>query len=84
MKTFELSTTITAIVRVKAPDEESARKVVPTVLGAPGFNDVKAINDTNHSQGSEAEIDDVEYVPSHQISLCQIDGEPMKRRGKSK
>jgi hypothetical protein len=84
MKTFELATTITAIVRVKAPDEESARKVVPTVLGAPGFNDVKAINDTNQSQGSDAEIDEVEYVHSHQISLCEIDGEPVKCRDKSK
>jgi hypothetical protein len=84
MKTFELAIPIKAIVRVKAPDEESARKVVPTVLGAPGFNDVKTINDTNESQGSEAEIDDVEYVPSHQILLCEIDGEPVKRHDKSK
>jgi hypothetical protein len=84
MKTFDFATTITAIVRVKAPDEESARKVVPTVLGAPGINDIKVINDTNQIFGSEVEIDDVEFVPSHQISLREIDGEPVKRRHKSK
>jgi predicted Mrr-cat superfamily restriction endonuclease len=84
MKTFALETTITAIVRVKAPDEETARKVVPTVLGAPATDDVKIINDTNQALGREAEIDDVEFVPSQQISLCEVDGELVKRRGKNK
>ena len=46
MKTFVFETTIDALVRVRAADEDSARKVIPTVLGAPGTADIRIANET--------------------------------------
>jgi len=40
MTTFAFETTIDAVVRVQAADEDSARKAVPTVLAAPGIADI--------------------------------------------
>ena len=37
MRTFAFETTIDAVVRVQAADEDSARRAVPTVLAAPGI-----------------------------------------------
>ena len=36
MKDFAFKVNLVAVVRVRADDESIARKVVPTVLGAPG------------------------------------------------
>ena len=36
MNEYVYEVTLRAVVRVRAADEEIARKVVPTVLGAPG------------------------------------------------
>jgi len=40
MRTFAFKTTINAVVRVQAADEDSARKAVPTVLAAPDIADI--------------------------------------------
>ena len=45
MKTFVFKTTIDAVVRVQAADEDSARKVAPTVLGAPATADIRIANE---------------------------------------
>jgi hypothetical protein len=45
MKRFEFETTIDAVVRVQAADEDSARKAVPTVLAAPGIADIRIANE---------------------------------------
>ena len=36
MEVFAFKVDLVAVVRVRAEDESAARKVVPTVLGAPG------------------------------------------------
>ena len=45
MRTFAFKTTIDALVRVQAADEDSARKAVPTVLAAPDIADIMIANE---------------------------------------
>ena len=45
MRTFAFKTTIDAVVRVQAADEDSARKAVPTVLAAPDIADIRIANE---------------------------------------
>ena len=55
MKTFVFKTTIDAVVRVQAADEDSARKAAPTVLGAPATADIRIANENiGAERGSRA------------------------------
>jgi hypothetical protein len=47
MKDFAFKVNLVAVVRVRADDESVARKVVPTVLGAPGTADIRLANENN-------------------------------------
>jgi hypothetical protein len=71
MKTFAFETTIDAVVRVHAPDEDSARKVVPTVLGAPGTTEIALANENNFATGQDAPVVDVGFSIA---SLTPING----------
>jgi hypothetical protein len=48
MNTYVFEVKLRAVVRVRATDEEVARKVVPTVLGAPGTLEIGLANENNH------------------------------------
>jgi hypothetical protein len=61
MKTFVFETTVDAVVRVLAADEDSARKVVPTVLGAPGTIEIALANEANTATGQHARVTDVSF-----------------------
>jgi hypothetical protein len=52
---------LVAVVRVRAPDEGVARKVVPTVLGAPGTVEIGPANENNAATGRHATITDVDF-----------------------
>jgi hypothetical protein len=71
MKTFAFKTTIDAVVRVHAADEDSARKVVPTVLGAPGTTEIALANEANTATGQDARVTDVGFSIA---SLTPING----------
>ena len=45
MKDFAFKVNLVAVVRVRSDDESIARKVVPTVLGAPGTADIRLANE---------------------------------------
>ena len=47
MKEFAFEVKIIAQVRVRAADEDSARRVVPSVLGAPGLTEITLANQSN-------------------------------------
>jgi hypothetical protein len=80
MKTFVFETTIDAVVRVLAADEDSARKVVPTVLGAPGTTDVRIANENvGVALGIQAVIDDVKFNAAPGLTLLEVNGERVKR-----
>ena len=61
MKDFTFKVNLVAVVRVRADDESVARKVVPTVLGAPGTVEIGVANENNAATGRDATITDVEF-----------------------
>ena len=61
VKDFMFKVNLVAVVRVRAPDEGVARKVVPTVLGAPGTVEIGLANENNAATGRDATITDVEF-----------------------
>ena len=61
MKDFAFKVNLVAVVRVRADDESVARKVVPTVLGAPGTADIRLANENNAAKGHHATVTDVDF-----------------------
>ena len=51
MKDFAFKVNLVALVRVRAADESVARKVVPTVLGAPSTVEIGLANENNAATG---------------------------------
>ena len=61
MKDFTFEVNLVAVVRVRADDEIVARKVVPTVLTAPGTVEIRLANENNAAVGNRATITDVAF-----------------------
>ena len=61
MKDFTFKVDLVAVVRVRADDESIARKVVPTVLGAPGTADIRLANENYAATGRHATVTDVDF-----------------------
>jgi hypothetical protein len=80
MKTFAFGITIDAVVRVQAVDEENARTVVPTVLGAPSMAEIRMANENTSGLGIDAVIEDVEFNAAPGLGLLEVNGERVKRR----
>ncbi len=80
MRTFAFKTTIDAVVRVPAADEDSARKAVPTVLAAPDIADIRIANENATGLGIDAVIDDVNFNSASDLVLLEVNGERVKRR----
>ena len=80
-RTFAFETTIDAVVRVQAADEDSARRAVPTVLAAPGIADIRIANENVIAGlGIDAVIDDVNFNSASDLVLLEVNGERVKRR----
>ena len=61
MKDFAFKVNLVAVVRVRADDESVARKVVPTVLGAPGTAEIGLANENNAAMAHHATVTDVDF-----------------------
>ena len=61
MRDFAFKVNLVAVVRVRADDESIARKVVPTVLGAPGTADIRLANENNAATAHHATVTDVDF-----------------------
>ena len=62
MNEYSFEVTLRAVVRVRAADEASACKVVPSVLGAPGSVEIRLANQNNNSGiGNSSVVTDVEF-----------------------
>ena len=61
MKDFAFKVNLVAVVRVRADDESVARKIVPTVLGAPGTVEIRLANENNTARGHHATVTDVDF-----------------------
>jgi hypothetical protein len=85
MKTFAFETTIDVLVRVQAADEDSARKAVPAVLGAPSTADVRLANENARAGlGIDAVIEDVKFNVAPDFDLVEVNGEFVNRRGEAR
>jgi hypothetical protein len=56
MEDFAFKVNLVAMVRVRAADEAVARKVVPTVLGAPGTVEIGLVNENKAAVDNHATI----------------------------
>jgi hypothetical protein len=61
MKEFTFEAKLIARVCVRAPDEDTARRVVPSVLGAPGTAEIRLANENNAAKGHHATVTDVDF-----------------------
>jgi hypothetical protein len=72
MNEYVYEVTLRAVVRVRAADEETARKVVPTVLGAPGTLEIGLANQNNEAVGRAATVTDVDFVQENDAKPLKI------------
>jgi hypothetical protein len=61
MKDFTFKVNLVAVVRVCADDESTARKVVPTVLEAPGPVEIRLANENYAARADDATVADVDF-----------------------
>ena len=61
MEDFTFKVNLVAVVRVRASDESIARKMVPTILGAPGTAEIRMANEHSAATGRDATITDVDF-----------------------
>ena len=62
MGEFLFKASIVAVVRVRAADENVARKIVPDVLGAPGAVEIGLANQNHAALGRDATVTDVDFA----------------------
>jgi ribosomal protein L16/L10AE len=80
VKEYEFEVAIVAVVRVQATDEEAARKVVPTVLGAAGSVEIRQANEKSSSRGVEATVTDVRFSAEAAVIRAADDKIPQPKR----
>jgi hypothetical protein len=73
MNEYVYEVTLRAVVRVRAADVETARKVVPTVLGAPGTLEIELANQNNAAVGRAATVIDVDFGQDKDARLLKSD-----------
>jgi hypothetical protein len=61
MSEFVFKVNIGAVVRVRAADENVARKIVPDVLRAPGTMEIGLANQNHAALGCDARVTDVDF-----------------------
>jgi hypothetical protein len=74
---------VRAVVRVQASSPDVACKVVETVLGAPGSQEIELTNRNNHDAGREATVTAVDFVQKTPAKLVADEAKfvATKRRG---
>ena len=80
MPRYVFEVKIAGTVRVRAPDEMEARKVVPAVLVLPGPDEVRMANEDNAKMGWHAIITSVNFRVKGGLTLVRIDGIKVKER----
>ena len=80
MKEYEFEVAFVAVVRVQATDEEAARKVVPTLLGAAGSVEIRQANEKSSSRGVEATVTDVRFSAEAAVIRAADDKLPQPKR----
>ena len=73
MKQFAFEVGLIARVRVRAPDEASARRAVPSVIGAPGAQDIALANQGIDVLLPGVMVTAVDFIPDGKQSSCGAD-----------
>jgi hypothetical protein len=68
---FVFALKVEGTVRVRAPDEMAARKVVPGVLLLPGPDEVRMANDANAKFGWDGTITSVNFRVKGDLALAR-------------
>ena len=77
MSDFAFKVNIVAVVRVRAAEENAARKVVRTVLAAPGTSEIRLANENNAVVFKGALVTDVDFlVEKGSIKLVETNEAP--------
>ena len=72
MDDFVFAVKVVAVVRVRADDENVARKVVPTVLGSPSAAEIALANQNNAALGADGTITDADFrIEDGEITLVE-------------
>jgi hypothetical protein len=80
MNQYVFEVKLRAVVRVRADNEEVARKVVPTVLGSPGSVEIVQANENNAAIGRAATVTDVDFVQENEAHLLKTNTAPPQAR----
>ena len=62
MNEYSFEVGVQVFVRMQASEPEVARKVVESVLGAPGSREIELANQNNQGAGREATVTAVDFV----------------------
>lgn len=62
MTEYSFEVGVRAVVRVQASDPDAARKVVESVLRAPGSQEIELANRNNQGRGRDATVTAVDFV----------------------
>jgi hypothetical protein len=68
---FVFALKVEGTVRVRAPDEMAARRVVPAVLLLPGPDEVRMANDSNAKFGWDGTITSVNFRVKGDLALAR-------------
>ena len=79
MNEYHFEVGMRAVVRVQASNPDVARKVVDTVLGAPGTREIELANQNNHGAGRDATVTTVDFV---QRAPAKLIADERRRRSK--
>ena len=83
MSEYSFEVGVRAVVRVQASDPDVARKVVESVLGAPGSQEIELANRNNQALGRDATVTAVDFVQKTPAKLVADEAKLVatKRRG---
>jgi hypothetical protein len=71
VKEFAFEVGLVARVHVRAPDEASARRVVPRVIGAPGTQDIALANQGIDVLLPGVMVTAVDFIPDRKVKLVR-------------
>jgi hypothetical protein len=73
MNDYVFEVQLVAAVRVHGVDENDARKVISSVLGSPGMEEVRMANENNAALGRNALVTDVDFSIANSPTLSKAD-----------
>ena len=80
MNEYVFEVQLVAAVRVHAVDENVALQVVSSVLGSPGTEEIRIVNENNAALGSNALVTEVDFSVGNSPKLSKADNRKSKLR----